>query len=99
MMYSSVSNEPTLTIIISQEIITELSSVSSTKANLGIHQFKDQNEVKTTDTVDDNTELTTWSRGLPEMLIGPHLFKKFHAFYGTWRFTTAFTRAHHLYLS
>jgi len=29
-------------------------------------------------------------------LIGPHLVKKFHSFYGTQRFITAFTRVHHL---
>ena len=29
-------------------------------------------------------------------LIGPQLVKKFHSFYGTQRFITAFTRVHHL---
>jgi hypothetical protein len=29
-------------------------------------------------------------------LIGPQLVKKFHSFYGTLRFITAFTRVHHL---
>jgi hypothetical protein len=44
-------------------------------------------------------ELTPWSRGLLEKLRGSQLVKKFHAFYGTRRLITAFTRAHHLPLS
>jgi hypothetical protein len=43
--------------------------------------------------------ITPWSRVLLEKLIGPQLVKKFPAFYGTRRFITAFTRAHHLSLS
>jgi hypothetical protein len=40
--------------------------------------------------------LTPWSRVLLEKLTGSQLVKKFPAFYGTRRFITAFTRAHHL---
>ena len=40
--------------------------------------------------------LTPGSKVLPEKLTGSNLLKKFPAFYGTWRFTTAFTRARHL---
>jgi hypothetical protein len=43
--------------------------------------------------------LTPWGRGLLEKLTVSQLFKKFAAFYGIRRFITAFTRAHHLYLS
>jgi hypothetical protein len=43
--------------------------------------------------------LTPWSRVLPEKPKRPKLPKKFPAFYGTRRFITAFTRAHHLSLS
>ena len=39
-----------------------------------------------------------WSR-ICEKLTGPHLIKKFLAFYGTWRFITTVTRACHLSLS
>jgi hypothetical protein len=39
--------------------------------------------------------LTSWGRVLLEKLIGLQLVKKLPAFYGTRRFTTAFTRAHH----
>ena len=41
----------------------------------------------------------TWNGVLPENLTGPHLLKKFPAFYGTRRFITAFTRVRHLCLS
>ena len=43
--------------------------------------------------------LTPWSRILPEKLTVSQLVKKFIVFYGTRRFTTAFTRARHLSLS
>ena len=43
--------------------------------------------------------LTPWSRVLLEKLTGSQLVKKFPTFYGTWRFITAFTSAHHLSLS
>ena len=43
--------------------------------------------------------LTPWSRVLLEKLTGFQPVKKFPAFYGTRRFITAFTRAHHLSLS
>ena len=43
--------------------------------------------------------LTSWSRVFPEILTGSQLLKKFPAFYGTLRFTTAFTSARHLSLS
>jgi len=43
--------------------------------------------------------LIPWSRVLLEKLTGSQLLKKFHAFYGTRRFITAFTKAHHLSLS
>jgi len=43
--------------------------------------------------------LTQWSRVLLEKLIVSELVKKFPAFYGTWRFITAFTNACHLSLS
>jgi hypothetical protein len=36
---------------------------------------------------------TSWSRVLLEKLTGCQLVKKFSAFYGTWRFITAFTKA------
>ena len=39
------------------------------------------------------------SRDLPEKLTGPHLARKFPAFYGNQRFITAFTTACHLSLS
>ena len=42
--------------------------------------------------------LTSWSRVL-EKLTGSHLAKKFPAFYGSQRFITAFTSAHHLTVS
>ena len=42
---------------------------------------------------------TPWSRVLLEKLTVFHLVKKFPAFYGAWRFITAFTSAHHLSLS
>jgi hypothetical protein len=44
----------------------------------------------------NNNKLTPWSRVLPEKLTGPQLVKKFHAFYETRRFITAFTTARHL---
>jgi len=40
--------------------------------------------------------LTPWSRVILEKLTGFQLLKKFPTFYGTWRFITAFTSAHHL---
>ena len=43
--------------------------------------------------------LTPWSRVLLEKLTGFQLVKKFPAFYGTRKFITAFTNAHHLSLS
>jgi hypothetical protein len=39
--------------------------------------------------------MTSWSRGPLEKLIVTQLVKKFPAFYGTRRFITVFTRAHH----
>ena len=42
---------------------------------------------------------TPWRRFLLEKLTGSQLVKKFPAFYGTWRFITAFTCARHLSLS
>jgi hypothetical protein len=38
--------------------------------------------------------LTTWTRVLEKLFV-TQLIKKFPAFYGTWRFTTVFTRARH----
>jgi len=43
--------------------------------------------------------LTPWSRVLLEQLTGFQLFKKFPAYYGTRRFTTAITSSRHLSLS
>jgi len=43
--------------------------------------------------------LTPWSSGLLENLTSLQLVKKFPAFYGTWRFITAFTSVRHLSLS
>jgi hypothetical protein len=43
--------------------------------------------------------LIPWSRVLLEKLTGSQLVKKFPSFYGNQRFITAFTRAHHLFLS
>jgi hypothetical protein len=43
--------------------------------------------------------LTPYSTVLLEKLTVSQLVKKFPTFYGTWRFITAFTRAHHLPLS
>ena len=43
--------------------------------------------------------LTPCSRVLLEKLTGLQLVKKFSQFYGTWRFITALTHAHHLSLS
>ena len=43
--------------------------------------------------------LTLWSRVLLEKLAGSQLVKKLPALYGTWRFITIVTSAHHLYLS
>ena len=43
--------------------------------------------------------LTPWSRVLLQKLTTLQLVKKLPAFYGTWRFIAAFTRAHHLSLS
>jgi hypothetical protein len=42
---------------------------------------------------------TPWSRVLLEKLTGFQLVKKLPTFYGTQRFITAFTSAHHLSLS
>ena len=42
--------------------------------------------------------LTPWSRVLLEKLASLQLVKKFPAFYGTRRFLTALTSAHHLSL-
>jgi len=39
---------------------------------------------------------TPWIRALLEKLTGSQLVKKFPAFYGTRRFITALTNAHHL---
>jgi hypothetical protein len=44
-------------------------------------------------------KLTSWSRGLLEKPPAVQLVKKFPAFYGTQRFITIFTRAHHWSLS
>jgi hypothetical protein len=44
-------------------------------------------------------ELTTWSWGLLEKPPVTQLFKNFWTFYGTQRFITVFTRAHHWSLS
>ena len=41
--------------------------------------------------------LTPWNRDLPEKLTCTQLLKKFPEFYGTRRFITAFTIAHHLF--
>ena len=43
--------------------------------------------------------LTPWRRVLLEKLTGLQLVKKFPAFYGTPRFITSLTSAHHLSLS
>jgi hypothetical protein len=43
--------------------------------------------------------LTPWSRVLLVKLTGSQLVKQFPAFYGTRRFITAFTSAHHIFLS
>jgi len=43
--------------------------------------------------------ITPWSRVLLQKLIGSQLVKKFPTFYGTRRFTTAFTSSRHLSLS
>jgi hypothetical protein len=40
-----------------------------------------------------------WNNDILEKLTVSQLVKKFPAFYGTWRFITAFTRARHLSLS
>jgi len=48
--------------------------------------------------VSNDCLLTPWSRALLEKLTGSQLVKKFPAFYGTWRFITAFTRVRHLSL-
>ena len=45
------------------------------------------------------TYLLHAARVLLEKLTGSQLVKKFPAFYGTWRFITAFTSVHHLSLS
>ena len=42
--------------------------------------------------------LAAWSRVFPEKLPSSQLVKKFHAFYGTWKFVTAFTSARYLSL-
>jgi hypothetical protein len=46
-----------------------------------------------------NSLLTPWSRALLEKLTGLELVKKLPAFYGTRRFLTTLTSAHHLSLS
>ena len=43
--------------------------------------------------------ITPWSWALLEKLTGSHLVKKFPTFYGTRKFITMFTTAHHLSLS
>ena len=45
------------------------------------------------------SELTPWSRVLPEKLTRSQVLKILPAFYGIRRFSTAFTRARHLSLS
>ena len=42
---------------------------------------------------------TPWSRDLLEKLTGSQVVNKFPAFYGTWRFITAFTSDRHVSLS
>jgi len=42
---------------------------------------------------------TLWNRVVLEKITGFQLVKKFSAFYGTRKFITAFTSAHHLSLS
>ena len=42
---------------------------------------------------------TAWGTALLKKLTVPQLVKKYPAFYGTWRFITAFTTARHLSLS
>jgi len=46
-----------------------------------------------------NYSITPESTALHEKVTGLQLVKKFHAFYGTRRFITAFTSARHLSLS
>jgi hypothetical protein len=48
---------------------------------------------------DHRNKLTPWSRALLEKLIVTQIVKKFPVFYGTRRFITVFTRAHHWFLS
>jgi prolipoprotein diacylglyceryltransferase len=43
--------------------------------------------------------IAPWSKEIPENLRGRRLVKKFHTYYGTRRFITAFTRAHQRFLS
>ena len=43
--------------------------------------------------------LIPWNTVLPEKLTVPQAVKKFPAFYGTYKFITAFTKAHQLPLS
>jgi hypothetical protein len=43
--------------------------------------------------------LTAWSRIILEKLLVTLLVKRFPTFYGTWRFITIFTRAHHWSIS
>ena len=43
-----------------------------------------------------HNKVTAWNRVLPGKLTGPQLLKKFPAFYGTRKFSTACTRARHL---
>jgi hypothetical protein len=42
-----------------------------------------------------STSLTAWNRVFFEKWIVVQLLKKFRVFYGTWRYTTVFTRARH----
>jgi hypothetical protein len=49
--------------------------------------------------VSQTHSLTAGRRVFLEKLIGPQVVKKLPIFYGTWRFITTFTKAHHLSLT
>jgi hypothetical protein len=71
--------------------ITRLKN-GSVATNLGI----EDHWTKTDWLIDWLTDwLTAWSEVLLEKLIVTHLVRNFPAFYGTQRFITVFTRAHH----
>jgi hypothetical protein len=90
-----------ITIIIIRSTSTISKSFVQHLSNIpGKHETKTTKHIATCEiTLHVTNLLTPWSRVLLEKLTGLQLVKKFPAFYGTRRFLTALTSAHHLSLS